>query len=84
MQQPDVLKKSITDAGKCPRCNNKLLFDNREDDGQIMKGIVKVIDGKLYSLCKGCKSFVNIPLEMLKGFQVPVKFSGKKYRMTIK
>lgn len=74
----------ITDKGECPDCGVKLLWN--EGNGQLLKGVgcTKFLNGGLVVKCRECKSFVDIPLEMLKGLQIPVKFYGKQYKMKIR
>ena len=76
------LFQTVTEAGKCPLCGEELL--QNDGSGHVLKSrVTKFQDNLMLAKCKHCKIFINVPLNMLKGFTIPVMFKGKRYKFRL-
>ena len=74
--------QTVTEAGKCPLCGEELL--QNDGSGHVLKSrVTKFQDNLMLAKCKHCKLFINVPLNMLKGFTIPVLFKGKRYKFKL-
>jgi len=76
------LFQQVTPEGTCPICKERIL--ENDGSGHVLKSrVTKFQDNMMLAKCKHCKLFINVPLNMLKGFTIPVMFKGKRYKFRL-